>query len=124
MRAAKIQLRSQFSIDRRRDEPLVLQILRQLQNAIETGRVPRGARLPTEPQLMEHYGVSRNTVLTAYDELKARGLIVGRRGAGMRVGPGAGMRGFDVRRVLRDAQYPSRTVVVHDPDRNPISVAY
>jgi DNA-binding transcriptional regulator YhcF (GntR family) len=122
MRAAKIQLRGQLSIDRRRDEPLVLQILRQLQNAIETGRVPRGARLPSSRALARALGVSRNTVLTAYDELKARGLIVGCRGAGMRVGPGAGM--FDVRRVLRDAQYPSRTVVVHDPDRNPISVAY
>ncbi len=124
MRAAKIQLRGQFSIDRRRDEPLVLQILRQLQNAIETGRVSRGARLPSSRALARTLGVSRNTVLTAYDELKARGQIIGCRGAGMRVGPGAGMKGFDVRRVLRDAQYPSRTVIVHDPDRNPISVAY
>lgn len=124
MRAAKIQLRSQFSIDRRRDEPLALQIVRQLQSAIERGPVPRGIMLPSSRAFARTLGVSRNTVLTAYDELKARGLIVGRRGAGMRVGPGAGMKGFDVRRVLRDAQYPSRTVVVHDPDRNPISVAY
>ena len=80
--------------------------------------------LPSSRAFARTLGVSRNTVLTAYDELKARGLIVGRRGAGMHVGPGAGMKGFDVRRVLRDAQYPSRTVVVHDPDRNPLSVAY
>jgi DNA-binding transcriptional regulator YhcF (GntR family) len=121
MRAAKIQLRSQFSIDRRRDEPLALQIVRQLQSAIERSPVPRGIMLPSSRAFARTLGVSRNTVLTAYDELKARGLIVGRRGAGMRVGPGAGMKRFD---VLRDAQYPSRTVVVHDPDRNPISVAY
>ena len=47
MRAAKIQLRGQFSIDRRRDEPLALQIVRQLQSAIERGPVPRGIMLST-----------------------------------------------------------------------------
>ena len=124
MRATKIELRGHFSIDRRRDEPLALQIARQLQNAIARGRVPRGATLPSSRALARALGVSRNTVLTAYDELMARGLISGRRGAGMRVEPGAGIRGFDVRLVLREAQYSSRTVVLHDPDGNPILVAY
>lgn len=123
MRAAKIQLTGQFSIDRRRDEPLILQIVRQLRNAIERGRVPRGATLPSSRALARALGVSRNTVLTAYDELKAGGLIIGRRGAGMRVGPGAGPKAIDVRRVLREAQYPARTFVVHDPDGNPIVIA-
>ena len=123
MRAAKIQLAGQFSIDRRRDEPLMLQIVLQLQNAIERGLVPRGATLPSSRVLARALGVSRNTVLTAYDELKSRGLITSRRGAGMRAGPGTGMHGFDIRRVLREAQYPARTFVVHDPDNNPIVIA-
>ena len=76
MRAAKIQLLGQFSIDRRRDEPLVLQIVLQVQNAIERGLVSRGATLPSSRVLARALGVSRNTVLMAYDELKARGLIV------------------------------------------------
>lgn len=105
MRVAKIQLPGQLSIDRRRDEPLILQIVRQLRNAIEHGRMPRGATLPSSRALARTLGISRNTVLTAYDELKARGLITDRRGAGMRVGSGA-IRGFDVRGVLREAQYP------------------
>lgn len=62
-------------------------------------------RFPRPGLLRARSAVSRNTVLTAYDELKARGLITDRRGAGMRVGSGA-IRGFDVRGVLREAQYP------------------
>jgi hypothetical protein len=32
--------------------------------------------------------------------------------------------GFSLRSVMRDAQYPSCTIVLHDPDGNQISVAY
>lgn len=123
MRAAKIQLTGQSPIDRDRDEPLTLQIVRYLQNAIERGGVPRGAVLPSSRALARALGVSRNTVLTAYDELKARGLIIGRRGAEMRVAS-VRMKGFDLRRVMREAQFPSRTIVVRDPDGNPLSVVY
>lgn len=112
-----------MSIDHGRDQPFAFQIVGQLQNLIERGGVGRGGTLPSSRALARVLDVSRNTILTAYDELKARGLITGRRGAGMRVAPGAGVTGFDVRRVLREAQYPSRAFVVHDPDGNPVSIA-
>jgi DNA-binding GntR family transcriptional regulator len=63
-------------------------------------------------------------VLTAYDELAARGFVRGRRGAGMYVFVPTTVAGFDLRSVMRDAQYPSQTIVIHDPDGNPITVAY
>ena len=124
MRAAKIQLQGQFSIDRQRDEPLAVQLVRQIRRAIALGQVPAGTALPSSRALARALGVSRNTVLTAYDELKSRGLIRGRRGAGMRVSGTAGVRGFDVRQVLRDAHYPSRRITFADPDGNPIDVSY
>lgn len=124
MATAKIQLRDQFAINRNRAEPLSLQIVRQLQEAIETGIVAGGAQLPSTRSLARSLGVSRNTVLTAYDELAARGLVRGRRGAGMYVFVGATATGFDIRSVMCDAQYPSQTIAMHDLDGNPITVAY
>lgn len=124
MATAKIQLRDQFAINRNRAEPLSLQIVRQLQEAIETGIVAGGAQLPSTRSLARTLGVSRNTVLTAYDELAARGLVRGRRGAGMYVFVGATATGFDIRSVMCDAQYPSQTIAMHDLDGNPITVAY
>ena len=124
MATAKIQLRDQFAINRNRAEPLSLQIVRQLQEAIETGIVAGGAQLPSTRSLARTLGVSRNTVLTAYDELAARGLVRGRRGAGMYVFAGATASGFHIRSVMCDAQYPSQTIAMHDLDGNPITVAY
>lgn len=124
MRAAKIQLMGQLVLERRRGEPLALQIARQVEEAIASGLVAPGAQLPSTRALARALRISRNTVLTAYDELKARGLIRGRQGAGMRVTAAARVKGFDVRRVVREAQYPSRTIGVGDPDGNPIRIAY
>ena len=124
MRAAKIQWRGQFSINRGADEPLSLQIVTQLQRAIEAGRLRPGAALPSSRTLARALGVSRNTVLTAYEELKSRALIRGKRGAGMRVTAASGNRGFDLRRVMREAHFPSRMIVLNDQDGNQIHVAY
>ena len=122
MRSVKIQLRGQFAVSRDRAEPLSLQIARQLRDAIESGRVTRGAQLPSSRSLARTLGVSRNTVLTAYDELAVRGFVRGRRGSGMYVFEPASCPSFDLRSVMRDAQYPSSSILLRDPDGNPISV--
>jgi len=64
--------------------------------------------------------VSRNTVLAAYEELAAEGLIAGKQGAGMRVNRPAGVEMPRLRRVMRDAQYPEWTAVLQDCDGNPL----
>jgi DNA-binding GntR family transcriptional regulator len=120
--SAKIQLKGQFAIRRGASMSLPLQVARQLQAAIEAGRVSAGTRLPSTRSLARTLGVSRNTVLAAYDELIAQGLVRSRRGAGTYVS--APVSTFDLKRIMRDAQYPSRTVVVRDPDGNAISIAY
>jgi DNA-binding transcriptional regulator YhcF (GntR family) len=120
--SAKIQLQGQFAIRRDAALPLSLQVARQLQTAIEAGRVTAGTQLPSTRSLAGMLGVSRNTVLAAYEELAARGFIRSRRGAGTYVS--AAISNFDLKCILRDAQYPSRTVVATDPDGNAISIAY
>ena len=120
----KIQLQGQSGTRRSGSEPLSMQIVRQLQAAIESGRLNRGALLPSLRSLARRLGVSRNTVLTAYDELKSRGWIRGRRGAGMRVTAALRVAAFDLQRILRDAHYPTRTLALQDPDGNPIYINY
>ena len=121
---AKIQLKGQFAIDRDRGEPLSLQIVRQLQEAIQAGRVVRGTRLPSTRSLARTLDVSRDTVLTAYDELAARGYVRSRPGVGMYVFVSMPASGFDPRSVMRDAQYPLRTIALEDQDRNPLFISY
>ena len=69
-------------------------------------------------------GISRNTVLTAYDELSADGFIQGRRGAAMMVRTTRTVGVPDVHRLLCDAQYPARTVAISDPDGTEIQINY
>jgi DNA-binding transcriptional regulator YhcF (GntR family) len=124
MGRVKIQLRGQLAIDRACGIPLSVQIVRQLQHAIESGRVTHGTQLPSSRALARMLQLSRNTVLTAYDELKARGLVQGHRGACMYVVAPSALPGLNLRRVMREAQYPSRTLTVQDQDGNPFVIIY
>ena len=111
-----------IGLDRGATTPLHRQISNQIADAIRRG-TDEAARLPSSRMLARLLGVSRNTVLTAYDELAADGLISGRRGAAMLVARrSAGLP--DVLRLLRDAQYPSRTVTITDPDGSELYLNY
>jgi GntR family transcriptional regulator/MocR family aminotransferase len=62
--------------------PLHRQLFEALRGAILDGRVSTGGRLPSTRDLAQELGVSRNTVMTAYDQLVAEGYLEGRTGAG------------------------------------------
>ena len=62
--------------------PHYSQLTRAMKSAILSGRLAAGARLPPTRVLAEDLGVSRITVLTAYEQLRAEGYIVGRVGSG------------------------------------------
>jgi DNA-binding transcriptional MocR family regulator len=49
---------------------------------IADGRIPPGARLPSERDLTDALGVSRTTIASAYAELRDRGYLTSRRGSG------------------------------------------
>ena len=71
-----------FSIDSSSDEPLHRQLYNELRTAILGGRLPTGCRLPASRELAQVTGLSRNTVLSAYDQLIAEGYIDSRAGSG------------------------------------------
>jgi GntR family transcriptional regulator len=63
-------------------EPMYRQIADDLQQKIESGKLGHGSQLPTEIELREDYGASRNTVRDAVKWLVARGLVETRQGHG------------------------------------------
>jgi GntR family transcriptional regulator/MocR family aminotransferase len=120
----KIQLAGQFVLDGRKPEALPLQIARQLQDAIEAGRLARGTLLPSTRALARSLGVSRNTVIAAYEELAVRGVVRSRRGAGVYAAPPAAVSAFSLPAVLSAAQFPLRSISVPDLDGNPLRISY
>jgi GntR family transcriptional regulator len=56
-------------------KPIYLQIGDLLREEIVSGRLPSGSRVPSEREIMEEYGVSRNTAQSAIDELVRLGLV-------------------------------------------------
>ncbi|WP_434622695.1 PLP-dependent aminotransferase family protein [Azospirillum sp. B2RO_4] len=70
------------ALDRDGAEPLHRQLYRALRQAVLDGRLRPGERLPPSRALATEWGLSRNTVVTAYDTLLAEGYVSGRVGAG------------------------------------------
>ncbi|MQY35233.1 HTH-type transcriptional regulatory protein GabR [Streptomyces sp. RB17] len=60
-----------------------------LREAVRTGRLAPGTRLPSSRSLAADLGIARNTVAEAYAELVAEGWLTARQGSGTRVAEGA-----------------------------------
>lgn len=77
------------TIDRKSGSALWHQIGEVLAADIAAGTFAAGAKLPTEPELMERFGVSRFTVRQALGHLEQRGLVRAEQGRGTFVHRGA-----------------------------------
>lgn len=113
---------------KRGPESLRSQLHRTLRRAILSGTLPPHAPLPSTRALAQRLGVSRNTVLAAYETLALEGLVVGRTGSGTRVADRArggepALPGLSARRLLRAAHYPRTAVRLRDPDGHVIRLS-
>jgi GntR family transcriptional regulator/MocR family aminotransferase len=77
-----------LSLSRDSREPLRVQLERQLREAIRTGRLDVGERLPSSRQLAGELGLSRGLVQECYAQLVAEGYLVSRVGDATRVAAG------------------------------------
>ncbi|HYB28184.1 MAG TPA: PLP-dependent aminotransferase family protein [Solirubrobacteraceae bacterium] len=71
-----------------RSEPLRAQLERQLRDAIRSGRLRAGSKLPPSRLLAEELEISRGVVVEAYSQLVAEGYLVARAGDGTRIASG------------------------------------
>ena len=71
------------------DGPLYQRLSSALQTAMERGNVTPGTLLPPERVLAARIGVSRSTVVAAYERLREAGLVERRQGSGTRIAAAA-----------------------------------
>jgi len=112
-------------VDRRSPIPLYRQVYDQLRHAIVCGEIYEGSAVPATRSLAKKLGVSRNTILNAYEALCLEGFLVGTVGSGTRVGdslippPSFPMaKPFDTRAILREAHFPANAVRLRDQEGN------
>ena len=70
-------------LDRSHPASLTVQLVEQLRNAIQHGRIMSGTRLPSSRQLSRQLDVARNTVVRAYELLVMEGYVEARPASGM-----------------------------------------
>lgn len=79
-----------LKVDVRSGVPIYVQIVDQVQHAVEVGSLEAGDRLPTVRALAKELTVAPNTIVKAYNELQRSGLIESRPGVGTVVAESVG----------------------------------
>lgn len=94
-------------LDRTSSEPMYRQLLQLMQQAILTGELGPGTKLPSSRTLAADLSIARNTVLHVYDQLTAEGYVLTTTGSGTYVADtrpdAAAMRAARARRVRTTA---------------------
>lgn len=74
-----------WKLERDAGVPLHRQVENHIKKKIKSGEWPVGTRLPSQRELAGRLNVNRSTIVAAFAELKAQGLILGDRGGGTKV---------------------------------------
>ncbi|MEV1077904.1 PLP-dependent aminotransferase family protein [Streptomyces sp. NPDC050211] len=87
-----------------------------LREAVRTGRLAPGTRLPSSRTLAADLGIARNTVADAYADLVAEGWLTARQGSGTRVGDRTVVPPADPSRSRREQHRPTYDLRPGTPD--------
>ncbi|MBB3258625.1 GntR family transcriptional regulator/MocR family aminotransferase [Paraburkholderia bannensis] len=109
-------------IDKTDAEPVYRQLLSLMQQAILSGRLAPGAKLPSSRTLAGDLGIARNTVLHVYDQLSAEGYVLSTTGSGTYVAdtrPDTAAVGPRAPRATEDADAPAAPAAPAAPSSCP-----
>jgi GntR family transcriptional regulator/MocR family aminotransferase len=87
-----------------------------LRDAIRSGRLAEGARLPSSRTLAADLGIARNTVAEVYTQLTAEGWLTARGGSGTMVAPLRGPAQDPHPEVVAEAAHPRYDLWPGEPD--------
>lgn len=77
-----------IQLDPALDMSITAQLCRQIRQKIEKGEFGEGLRLPSTRKLAAEFGIARNVVIDAYEQLIAEGYLIGQSGSGTYVAGG------------------------------------
>jgi DNA-binding transcriptional MocR family regulator len=97
-------------LDKHSEEPIYQQLIRHFQLQISSGRLGQGTRLPPSRDLARELGIGRISVVSAYNELQAKGLISAHPGRGTFV---TGQNG-NHKSSPTSSQMPNRAMPYHN----------
>ncbi|MEO3762728.1 PLP-dependent aminotransferase family protein [Streptomyces sp. B8F3] len=92
-----------------------------LRDAVRTGRLAPGTRLPSSRALAADLGVARNTVADAYTELVAEGWLTARQGSGTRVAARSEPRRTGARAKAQTHAGARTRAPAHEPPPHPLA---
>lgn len=58
-----------------KDEPIYIQIERHIKQGIKNGELKKDSKLPSTREVSKFLNISRNSVISAYEELESIGVI-------------------------------------------------
>lgn len=90
-------IESLLELDRDSADPLYAQLYQSLRSGIVNGKLPQGTRLPATRVLANELGISRNTAIKAFDQLRSEGYLDSRVGSGTFVSESLPERHTEVR---------------------------
>ncbi len=73
---------SKITIDDNSNIPKYIQLTESIIDLIDTGRIKLGEKLPSINEAYKKLGISRDTLISAYNELQSRGIIAPQHGKG------------------------------------------
>lgn len=65
-----------------KDEPIALQLEKHIMECVKRGEVKKDSKLPSTREVSKFLNISRNSVISAYEELEAKEIIITKRGKG------------------------------------------
>jgi DNA-binding GntR family transcriptional regulator len=71
----QVKLKHIFQIDETAGIPKYRQIISSVYKAIEQGNLKKGDKIPSLNEICQSFDLSRDTVMVALNELKARGVV-------------------------------------------------
>jgi GntR family transcriptional regulator len=103
-------------VDRTSGVPAFRQVAADLRDKISAGVYLPGARLPSERELVDTYGVSRPTIRQAVDALRVEGIVITEHGRGVFVKPAPSIRRLSRHRLSREARARNQGAFLADAE--------